>query len=492
MSSTTMQGGPKYNSSKLWQIGFFTLNNTSTNLQMFLLGFVTYYATGIAGLAVMVISTVLMATRLFDGLIDPTIGYIIDKTESKFGKFRPLIIIGYLISVATILIVYNVTHLLPESLQLIFFVAMLIVNKIGYSLQCSVTKAAQTVLTNNPKQRPLYAIFDGIFNVGVFTGGQIFVSSYLIAKHGGFNMPLFTELNSYGLILSGIFAILAMVGIWEKDRKEFYGLAEDTTKTSLRDYWPIIKGNRPLQMLSLSASFDKLATSLLRHSVVVVMLFGILLGDYALSGTIGLITIIPQLLITFLVVSVARKSGLKNSYVKSAWIGMLSFIGLIALFLIIDDPTSVSLSNIGITTILFLVLYSLGLGFGNIPTTLVVPMIADVSDYETAKSGRYVPGMMGTIFSFIDQLVSSLAPVIVGAVVGMIGYSSEFPQVGEALTTPLFAVTLLLAFGLPALCLVVSIIAMKFYQLDSKRMEEIQKEIAEIKEKATKKESIVS
>src|SRR5205823_5328224 len=102
MSSTITQNELNYNRAKLWQIGFFTLNNTSTNLQLFILGFVTYYATGIAGVAVMVISSVLMAARLFDGLIDPAIGYIIDKTESKFGKFKPLIVIGYLISIATI------------------------------------------------------------------------------------------------------------------------------------------------------------------------------------------------------------------------------------------------------------------------------------------------------------------------------------------------------------------------------------------------------
>lgn len=482
-----------YNTSKLWQIGFFTLNNTSTNLQMFILGFVTYYATGIAGIAVMVISTILMATRLFDGLIDPTIGYIIDKSESKFGKFRPLIILGYIISAATILIVYNVTHLLPESLQLIFFVVMLIINKIGYSLQCSVTKAAQTVLTNHPKQRPYYVIFDGIFNIGVFTGGQIFVSSYLMGKHGQeFNMGLFTELNTYGLLLAGIFAILAVVGIWEKDRKEYYGLGEETTQTKLRDYWHIIKGNRPLQMLSISASFDKLATSLLRHAVVVVMLFGILLGDYSMSGKLGLITVIPSLLITFIVLGMARKSGLKDSYVKSAWIGMFSFIGLVVFFLLLEDPTTISLNNMGIATVVFIVLYTLGLSFGGIPSTLVVPMIADVSDYETAKSGRYVPGMMGTIFSFIDQLVSSLAPTIVGAIVGMIGYKSEFPQAGEELTSPLFLTTLLLAFGLPAIGLLISIITMKFYKLDDKEMIKIQKNIADAKEKSTEKEPIIS
>ncbi len=476
------------NSAKLWQVAFFTLNNTSTNLHGFILGFVTYYATGIAGLAVMVISSVLMAARLFDGIIDPAIGYIIDKTESRFGKFTPLIILGNIISAGTIIIIYSVTHILPESMQFLFFTAMLVINKIGYSLQTSVTKAGQTVLTNHPKQRPLYAIFDSIYNIGVFTGGQIFVSNYLIAKHGEFTLPLFIELNSYGLILSGICALLAIVGIWAKDKKEFYGLAEDGTNTTLREYWSVIKGNRPLQMLSISASFDKLAIGINRYSVVGVMLFGILLGDYSLSGTISMITIIPTLIITFYVVSIARKLGLKRSYVTSAWIGILSFLGLIILFLLIDNPSLISLENIGISTILFIVLYTVAIGFANIPTTLVVPMIADVSDYETHKSGRFVPGMMGTVFSFIDQLVSSLAPTIVGVIVGIIGYKSQFPEVGDSLTTPLFVTTLILAFALPALCLLVSIIAMKFYTLDAKKMENIQKGIADLKTKAKKQD----
>jgi Na+/melibiose symporter-like transporter len=489
MSNVKVDSGQQYNRAKLWQICLFTLNNTSTNIQAFVLGFVTYYATGIAGLAVMLVSTILMATRLFDGVIDPLIGYIIDKTEGKFGKFRPLMIIGNIITSGTILLVYGVTHHLPESMQFIFFVGMLVINKIGYSLQTSVTKAGQTVLTNDPKQRPIYSIFDGAFNALLFGGGQIYVASYLMGKHGGFNMGLFTELNSVGLIISLIFTILAIVGIASKDRKEYYGLAEEGTNTTFREYWGVIKGNRPLQMLSLSAATDKLALSIARHSVVVVMLFGILLGDYSLSGTIGMITMIPALLITFLVVAMARKHGMKKSLVRSTWIGLFSFIGLIVLFLAIDDPASISLSNIGLPTVLFLVLYLCASSFGGVPSTLVIPMIADVSDYEVNKSGRYVPGMMGTIFSFIDQLVSSLAPVIVGAMVGIIGFKEKFPEVGDALTTPLFNMTLIVAFGLPAIGLVISLIAMKFYKLDAKEMEKIQAGIAEIKSKGNKDNS---
>lgn len=480
MSRKVSETVENYHKAKMWEIAFFTLNNASTNLHMFVLGLVTYYATGIAGLAVMLISTILMVARVFDGVIDPIIGYVIDKTESRFGKFAPLIIIGNIISGVSIVCVYFLTHLLPDSMQFIFFVTMLIVNKIGYSLQTSVTKAAQTVLTNDPKQRPLYAIFDVIYTGIFLTGGHFVVSNFLVPKHGGFTLSFFKELNIYGLILSLIFAVLAIIGIRSKDKKEFYGLAEETINTSLREYWGVIKGNRPLQMLSLSASFDKLATSIASYSVVGVMLYGILLGDYALSGQIGLITLIPTLIISVIAFGIARNAGLKKSYVITAWVGMLSFLGLIVLFLL-TDPATVSLKSIGIPTILFLVLISLANGFSRVPTTLVVPMIADVSDYETHKSGRYVPGMMGTIFSFIDQLFSSLAPAIVGAVVGIIGYTAKFPEIGEALTTPLFVVTLVLAFGLPAVCLMVSIIMMKFYKLDQLKMEEVQRGIAEMK-----------
>ena len=142
-----------------------------------------------------------------------------------------------------------------------------------------------------------------------------------------------------------------------------------------------------------------------------------------------------------------------------------------------------SLSNIGIGMILFIVLYTLALGFGGVPSALVNPMIADVSDYETSKSGRYIPGMLGTLFSFIDKLVTSLAPAIVGGAVAMIGFKNEFPTIDDPLTTPLYTMTILLAFGIPALLLGISITMMKFYKLDDKKMEEIQATIAEMKDK---------
>ncbi|WP_085993645.1 MFS transporter [Oceanobacillus senegalensis] len=490
MANNVGEGVQQYHSAKLWQIGFFALNNTATNMYMFILGFVSYYATGIAGLAVVVVSTVLTAMRAFDGITDPIIGFVIDKTESRFGKFRPMMILGNVILASSIILMYSITHNLPESLQLIFFIASYALYVIGYSFQTACTKGAQTVLTNHPKQRPLFAVFDGVYNALIFTGGQIFVASYLVNKHGGFTMSLFIELNGYGIILSGIFTFLAVLGIWAKDRKEFFGLAEMTEKIRFRDFWPVIKENRPLQMLVLAASSDKLSFSVMNHAVVAVMLFGILLGDYELSGQISAIILVPGILTTIIAVWYARKTDLKKSLIMSTWIGIISFSLLMVLLLMID-PTTISLSNFGLTTLIFIILYAIGRGFGTNSGAIVIPMIADVSDYETYKTGRYVPGMMGTLFSFVDKLISSAAPALIGFSVALIGYRSEFPEIGETLTPSLYGMTLFLAFGVPILGWIVTLIAMKFYKLDKKKMEGIQEAIAEIKQKAEERETKV-
>lgn len=487
MVNSELESEQKYHTAKLWQIGFFALNNMATNIYLFAMTFVTYYATGIAGLTVSVVSIILTLMRAFDGITDPIIGFIIDKTESKFGKFIPIMIIGNVVLIGSVLLMFNVTHTLPLAFQMLFFIFIHAVYILGYTMQTTVTRAGQTVLTNHPKQRPLFSIFDSTYNTIVFTGGQVYVASYLVAKHGDFTLSLFKELIPLSVSLAGILTILAAIGLWSKDRKEYYGLADMNINTRLRDYWPVLKKNRPLQMLVISASSDKLAGQVMDQQPVMVMLFGIALGNYALSGTFSLIAIVPSLLITFVGVAYARKRGMKDVLVKASWMGVIGF-GLLIILLVSIDTTSISLNNFGLVTLIFLILFSAGKGVMRLTPSIVIPMISDVADYETYKSGRYVPGMISTIFSFVDKLVSSLAPAIVGFFVAFIGYQNEFPQIGDALTTPLLIVALVTSLGIPVLGWLISILAMKFYKLDAQKMEEVQSGIAEMKEKMKNEE----
>ena len=134
-------------------------------------------------------------------------------------------------------------------------------------------------------------------------------------------------------------------------------------------------------------------------------------------------------------------------------------------------------------TILWIGTFCIAKGFTSISGGIVIPMIADCADYETYLSGRYVPGMMGTLFSFVDKIVSSFATTIIGFAVAYLGYTTSMPQATDPNIEGMFAVTMALFIGMPMLGWIASLIAMKFYPLDEEKMKEIQSKIQEIKEK---------
>ena len=94
----------------LWRIGGFALNNTATNLYLFMMNYVAYYLTGFVGVAVVTASSFAMMMRIWDGVTDPFIGYVVDKTNGKFGKNRPFMIIGNVILAVMSFILFHVTH----------------------------------------------------------------------------------------------------------------------------------------------------------------------------------------------------------------------------------------------------------------------------------------------------------------------------------------------------------------------------------------------
>lgn len=464
-----------YNRAKIWQIILFTLNNTSTNIYLFAFSFVTYFSTGILGLAAIFVSQLMGYIRVFDGVIDPAIGILIDKTDTKFGKYRPILVMGNIVTALSFILLFNINHF-GEGMKIPLFLIALIIHKIGYSLQQTITKAGQAALTNDPQQRPVFNIFDGIFTTILFSGGQMIVSGYLVPKYKGFT-PEFFKVFVFGVIvISALLGICALIGIWQKDNKKYFGLGEKTQKTSLKDYWAVIKGNQPLKVLALSAAMVKFVAQLFSDSVVTVMLFGILLGNYALSGQISLIMIIPGVAITVGVSSIARKKGLRFAYILALQVGIVAAT-LLAGLLFVSKPGALNLGKWDLYTVTFLVLYAFARYASTAPSSLVLTMGADITDYETSVSGRYLSGMIGTIFSLTDSIASSFAPMVVGWVLASIGFASAYPTVETELTSSLKMTTIILFAIIPIIALLISLFLMRFYKLDRETMVQIQEKI---------------
>ena len=480
----------------LWRIGGFALNNTATNLYMMFMGYVSFYLMGWVGLAQVAAGSFSMMMRLWDGVTDPIVGFMVDKTNGKFGKNRPFMVIGNVILCVTSFIMFHFTHKLPDStaLRYGFFIVMAAMFYIGYTCQCVVTKSAQTCLTNDPKQRPLFASFDAVYNTCLFALIGIVYSRTAVkymavdpTSQGGYgSTEFFHDMWLLTALVSGLFTTIAVISIAPKDRTEFFGTGK-AIKVGLKDYWEVLKNNRAIQMLVVSASSDKLAASA-KTSAVGVAMFATIAGSTALQGSVTALTTVPTCIITFLAIStIATRLGQRKAMLIGSWGGIVVNTLMILLWFFGDAP---SMTNDPATGALnfgsFFLLAHLGLtiiqgGFQGISGNIVIPMTADCADYEVYRSGKYLPGLMGTLFSFVDKIISSLAPMIASFVFAAIGYTTRNPAQGDPVTTELKIAVCFLAFGMIIIGLLCNIVAMKFYPLTKEKMEEIQEKVAAIK-----------
>ena len=520
---------------KMWEIMMYALNNTSTNTYMVVVGYISYFLIGIVGLASVLAGSIVTIMRVWDGVTDPFVGMMVDKTNGKFGKNRPFIVIGQIIMFATTFVMFNFIPKMGTGVRFIVFIIIYMIYIIGYTCQCVVTKSAQTCLTNDPKQRPIFAMCDTVYNIVLMNimfpiiVTDVLVPKFtltaeanaaeiaslvaqnpalagIVEKSGGslsafYNPGLFTTMQLMFGGLSAVFAVCAIIALWRKDNPKYFGLGT-TQKVGIKDYVDTLAHNRAIQMLVVSASTDKLFMSTKSNATVMICLFGIIFGNYAAFSSYSQITSIPICLISLLLMNkIARQMGQKASMLVGTWGGIIGSIA-ITLFLFFFNPkgdaSKFSLPAFRLirpdtwgtlftgwttTALIFVLLVIAWSGVQALSSSIVITMTADCADYEVYRTGKYVPGLMGTLFSFVDKLVSSFAPMVAGVMFSMCGYTDHNPVMGDPITPGLRGGVVFCAYGMIMIGLVCNLIAMKFYPLTKEKMEEIQDEVAQIKMK---------
>ena len=147
------------NRAKMYQLVLFPLNNGATNVYFVLvLSYIAQFGSSVLALG-MFASLMVTVMRVCDAITDPIIGALMDRTSTKIGKFRPFMMIGSAIMALSVIAMYILLPLIPAALmpvRYIAFTAVYFLWVIGYTFQTSCTRSGQTVLTNDPKQRPLF------------------------------------------------------------------------------------------------------------------------------------------------------------------------------------------------------------------------------------------------------------------------------------------------------------------------------------------------
>ena len=497
------------NRTKLYQLALFPMNNGATNVYFVLiLSYIATFGNKVLGIAMVFASFMVTGMRVFDAITDPIIGAVIDKTDGKFGKFRPFMVIGNAIMAVSVIMLYVLTPLVPATmmwLRYTLFIFLYAVWVIGYTFQTSVTRSAQAVLTNDPKQRPLFTVFNTIASL-VGMGAMQFVGPIIAGDNiaGDYNSTWFAIMAPVGVVISIILTALAIIGIWEKDQTKYFGInAGKQQKVEIREYVDIVKNNKPLQRLMIAGGGCKLALSIATNVTVLCMLYGcmtqfgttvndagVVIGQnrydslYLIMMVMGYVFSAPFFLLT---VRTSQKHGQKKSLMTYVAVAFACYIGVLAMLLLWREGNPAwNLSifegtlfgpdfkiTINAYTVFFILFFGIGYGAYYATADMPIPMVADCADYETYRSGKFIPGIMGTLFSLVDKLVSSLSATVVSVALLFIGID-ELPTKATLYAPGMNWVVIVLFCLIPMTAWALTIWAMKGYSLDGARIKTIQ------------------
>ena len=473
------------NRAKPYQLALFPMNNGATNVYyVLILSYIATFGNAVLGIAMVFASMMVTGMRVFDAITDPIIGALMDKTDGKFGKFRPFMVIGNAIMAVSVVLLYIVTPMITMMwARYACFVGLYAVWVIGYTFQTSVTRSAQSVLTNDPKQRPLFTIFN---TIGSLVGmGVMQALGPIIAGDGfagDFNATWFAIMTPIGIVISVALTVLAIIGIWEKDNSKYFGIGGKQEQVKVSEYISIIKSNKPLQRLMVAGGGCKLALSIATNLTVLIMLYSCMMGNY--DGlylpmmVLGYVFSAPFFLLT---VRTSQKHGQKKSLMTYVTVALLSYVGVLVLLLLWkqgDPAWNLRIMGEGglelnLYTILFVLFFGIGYGAYYSTADMPIPMVADCADYETYRSGKFIPGIMGTLFSLVDKLVSSLAATVVSIALMFIGVG-DLPTKTTAYVDGMNWVVIALFCLVPMAAWLLTLWSMKGYELDGQRVKTIQ------------------
>ncbi len=472
--------GVQYRKAKLWQIILIAFNAFNGMAVYFLIGLASYSASIGYGIATLIVGGLLTFTRIFDAVTDPLLAFLYDRVNTRFGKVRPLMILGWVIQTAGLLCMFNFFSSKGHGIPVFLLFYMIYV--IGYTIVNMTAQTLPALMTNDPKQRPTVGVWQTILNYLVPMALNIVVYTKIMpAMGGGFNQEFLNVVTWLCVAISFIGVVLTCIGVSQYDKPEnFKGIKNERLK--IRDMLDVLKNNKPLQTYIASAASDKIAQQASAASIVSTMLNGILIGNMGLATTLSMIGMLPSILFAAYGARYAGKHGHKESIVTWTRNCILANIAIIAFFIIVRSTVGTqTIANMGVTMILFVILTFITNGFAMCVTTANTGFMADIIDYELDRSGKYIPAVVTGAYSLVDKIVSSFSAAIATGCVALIGYTATMPQPGDPATDSVFWMTLFLRYGLAILGWIVTLIAMRMCRLNKEEMVNVQKRIEDKK-----------
>lgn len=375
--------------------------------------FVMIYLTDTVGLNSGIVGTLIMISKIFDGVSDIFFGAMIDKTKSKLGKARPWMLYGYFGCAVCLIAIFCIPVDLGRTAQYAwFFIAYTVLNAGFYTANNIAYSALTALITKNNAERVQMGSIRFMF---AFSTSMLIqaVTVGFVAKLGGGAAAWRTVAIVYAVIgiISNTLSVFSVKELSEEELSEGKG-KEEEEKYNLIDAFKILARNKYFLMICGAYLLMQLYSATLGMGIYYMKY---VLGNEGLFGTFSWALNIPMIIgLLITPVLVAKFHGMYKLNIIGYVIGTVGRLGVLI----------AGYQGSGNIPLMFAFTAIAALGMSPLQGDMNA-LIATTSEYTRLTTGRKVDGTMYSCTSFGTKVGGGLGTAIAGWMLAASGFAQN-------------------------------------------------------------------
>ena len=430
--------------------------------------YMLYFYTDVVGLAPAAVGTMFLITRIWDTANDPIMGIIADRTNTRWGKFRPYLLFGAI----PFAVIGVLTFFVPDfssTGKLVYAYVTYTLLMMVYTFVNVPYASLLGVMSSDPKERNQLSSYRMFFAyLGSFVALALVEPLVKVFSNIGGEV---SEARGYVCTVAVIGTMCAILFFlcfkWTKERVKPLKIKQNSVAKDLKN---LIK-TAPWWIL-LVAGIAALIFNSIRDGATIhyfkyyirqdnaVNLFG---GFFTLSALYLTIGQAANMVGVALSATIFNRIGKKKTYIAA-----MALAAVLSIVFYSFRPDQLVL----IFTFQILISICAGSIF-----PMLWSMYADIADYSELKTGNRATGLILSSSSMSQKLGWTLGGAVTGWILGYYGFQANQLQTTETI----HGIRMMLSY-LPAIGAILSVVAISFYPLNEKRVREISGDL-EVKRK---------
>lgn len=414
--------------------------------------YIPKFYTDVVGINITVLGYLIFSVRIFDAVTDPAIGYLSDRTRTRFGRRHPYIAIGSIFVAVAMFLLFNPPTASADFETVWFGITIYLLFSFWTAVIVPFESLGPEITFDYFERTSLFSMRDGLL-----IAGTLAAASSPAAVEWLFNLNSDAQGERAKFFWIAVIYTPLMIGTcWWcalaiRERQPSVELQRRGLWHGLRQ----VANNRPFVILliayTVSAIGNNLPATLILFYVQLVLqsqLADVFLMLYFVTG----IVFLPAWIM------VSRRTGKKAAWLASMVINTGAFVGVFFL-------------GSGDAAIYGVLVFLSGIGFG---ATLAIPSAiqADVIDYDELLTGERREGQYIGLWSISKKFAAAVG---IGAGLSILGFAGYTPNAEQPAAVQM---TLRVLYALvPSLCNIVAIAIAFAYPISSRLHGEIRKAI---------------